>query len=124
MKFRILAISVVAVFGTSAVVIPTAQASTIKNGVQCTKVNATKKVGAMVYRCGKNPYVAPTRLTWTLRDCFTANALLKSAKSQYEGFKDIAKLAGADGEKTINELQASITGLENMMKNEACKKGA
>jgi len=124
MKSRILTIGVVVGVGTSIVVNPAAQAATIKNGVKCTKANATMKVGSMVYRCGNNPYVAPTKLTWTLRGCFTANTLLKSARSQYESFKDIAKLGGADGEKTLNELQASITQLENTMKNEVCKKGA
>ena len=98
--------------------------ATIKNGVKCTKAGATTKVGTKVYRCGKNPYFKPASLTWTLRGCFTANALLKDARSQYEDWKDLAKLAGAEGEKTLNELQASITELENTMKNEVCKKGA
>ncbi len=99
-------------------------AATVKNGVKCTKAGATTKVGTKVYRCGKNPYFKPASLTWTLRGCFTANTLLKEARSQYEDWKDLAKLAGAEGEKTLNELQASITELENTMKNEVCKKGA
>ncbi len=101
-----------------------AMAATVKNGVKCTKASAITKVGSKVYRCGKNPYFKPTSLTWTLRGCFTANALLKDARQQYEDWKDLAKLAGAEGEKTMNELQASITELENTMKNEVCKKGA
>ena len=124
MKARLLAMGAVAVLGASMVVAPAAQAATIKNGVNCTKANATTKVGSKVYRCGKNPYVKPTQLTWTLRGCFTANTLLKDARSQYEDWKDLAKLAGADGEKTLNELQASITELENTMKDEVCKRGA
>ena len=91
---------------------------------EATKAGATTKVGTKVYRCGKNPYFKPASLTWTLRGCFTANALLKDARSQYEDWKDLAKLAGAEGEKTLNDLQASITELENTMKNEVCKKGA
>jgi hypothetical protein len=59
-----------------------------------------------------------------LRGCFTANALLKDARSQYEDWKDLAKLAGAEGEKTLQDLQTSITELETMMQNEVCKKGA
>ncbi len=99
-------------------------AATVQNGVKCTKAGATTKVGTKVYRCGKNPYFKPASLTWTLRGCFTANTLLKEARSQYEDWKDLAKLAGAEGEKTLNDLQASITELENTMKNEVCKKGA
>ena len=111
------------ILGASMMVVPS-QAATVKNGVACSKSNATTKVGSKVYRCGKNPYVKPTRLTWTLRGCFTANALLKDARSQYEDWKDLAMLAGADGEKTLMELQTSITELENTMKNEVCKRGA
>ena len=111
------------IIGFSLVVAPV-NAVTIKNGVKCTNANASTKVGSKVYRCGKNPYFKPTSLTWTLRGCFTANALLKEARQQYEDWKDLAKLAGAEGEKTMNDLQASITELENTMKNEVCKKGA
>ena len=99
-------------------------ALTIKNGVKCTKAGTTTKVGTKVYRCGNNPYFKPASLTWTLRGCLTANALLKDARQQYEDWKDLAKIAGADGEKTMNELQTSINELESTMKNEVCKKGA
>jgi hypothetical protein len=123
MKRRAFAIVAGSILGASMMVAPS-QAVTIKNGVKCTKANATTKVGTKVYRCGKNPYFKPTTLTWTLRGCFTANTLLKDARSQYEDWKDLAKLAGADGEKTLMELQTSITELENTMKNEVCKRGA
>lgn len=96
----------------------------VRNGINCTKVGATTKVGSKIYQCGKNPYFRPKTLTWTLRGCMTANALLKDARSQYEDWKDLAKLAGADGEKTLQDLQTSISELETMMKNEVCKKGA
>jgi hypothetical protein len=49
---------------------------------------------------------------------------LKDARSQYEDWKDLAKLAGAEGEKTLVELESSIIDLENTMKNEVCKRGA
>ena len=101
-----------------------ANAAVVKNGVKCVKSGASIKSGSKIYRCGKNPYYKPTNLTWTLRGCFTANALLKEARQQYEDWKDIAKLAGADGEKTLIELETSITVLENTMKNEVCKRGA
>ena len=116
-------ILVVITFGTIFYVWP-ASGSSIKNGVSCKIVNTTIKVGAKIYRCGKNPYLKPTKLTWTLRGCFTANSLLKDARSQYEDWKDLAKLAGPEGEKTLAELQLSIAELEETMKNEVCKKGA
>ena len=99
-------------------------AATVKNGVNCPKAGATTKVGTKVYRCAKNPYVKPTRNTWTLRGCLTAYAMWKDAKEQYADWVDLAKLAGAEGQKTMDELQASITDLEATMKDVACKRGA
>ena len=124
MKSRLLSAKIVFVLGLTVASASPVIAVTVKNGVKCTKANATTKVGTKVYRCGKNPYFKPTSLTWTLRGCFTANTLLKDARQQYEDWKDLAKLAGAEGEKTMNDLQASITELENTMKNEVCKRGA
>ena len=123
MNKKFLAILAGGILGAFMVTVP-AQAATVKNGVKCAKAGITTKVGTKVYRCGKNPYVKPASLTWTLRGCFTANALLKDARSQYEDWKDLAKLAGAEGEKTLQDLQTSITELETMMQNEVCKKGA
>jgi len=96
----------------------------VSNGVNCSKAGATTKVGTKVYRCAKNPYVKPSRNTWTLRGCLTAYAMWKDAKEQYADWVDLAKLAGAEGQKTMDELQASITDLEATMKDVACKRGA
>jgi hypothetical protein len=123
MKSKVMAVLAVAMLGGTLLSAP-ANAAAVSTGVKCTKEKATTKVGSKVYRCGKNPYFKPTQLTWTLRGCFTAYALWQSSKKQYEDFKDIAKLAGAEGEKTMNDLLASIAALEDTMKNEACKKGA
>ena len=101
-----------------------ASASVIKNGVVCSKANATVKVGVKTYRCAKNPFLTPSKRTWTLSGCLTAYELWKDSKQQYEDFKDIAKLAGAEGEKTMKELSDSISSLETTMKTQACKKGS
>jgi hypothetical protein len=115
--------SVVILF-TSGMMATQASAASIKNGVGCSKIGANAKVGSKLYRCAKNPYVKPTQNTWTLRGCLTALAMWNDAKEQYADWVDLAKLAGADGQKTIDELQASITSLEETMKNVACKRGA
>ena len=62
--------------------------------------------------------------SWTLSGCLTAYAMWKDAKQQYEDWKDLAKLAGADGEKTLADLQTSIDNLEKTMKTQVCVKGA
>lgn len=101
-----------------------ANAAKIANGVACVKAKATTKVGGKTYVCSKNPFVKPTKLTWTLRQCLTANNLRKDALEQYETWKDLAKLAGPEGDAVLADLQKSITDLENTMKNEVCKRGA
>ena len=101
-----------------------ASAASVKNGVNCAKAGASAKVGSKTYRCAKNPYVKPERNTWTLRGCLTAYAMWKGAKEQYADWVDLAKIAGPDGQKTMDELQASITDLEETMKDVACKRGA
>ena len=116
-------IAISALLGLSLAAVPV-NAATIKNGVNCSKAGATTKVGTKTYRCAKNPYVKPTRNTWTLRGCLTAYAMWKDAKEQYADWVDLAKLAGSEGQKTMDELQASITDLEATMKDVACKRGA
>lgn len=123
MKKKISLVAVSALLGIGLMAAP-ANSATIKNGVNCSKAGATTKVGTKTYRCAKNPYVKPTRTTWTLRGCLTAYAMWKDAKEQYADWIDLAKLAGAEGEKTMQELQTSITELEDTMKNVACKLGA
>jgi hypothetical protein len=101
-----------------------ANSSAVRNGLNCANAGSSVKVGAKIYRCAKNPYVKPSRNTWTLRGCLTAYAMWKDAKQQYEDLIDIAKLAGTDGQKSLEALQASITDLESTMKDVACKRGA
>ena len=123
MKKSLVAASIGVLLATGLYATP-ANAVTVKNGVNCSKAGATTKVGSKTYRCAKNPYVKPTRITWTLRGCLTAYAMWKDAKEQYADWIDLAKLAGAEGQKTMDELQTSITELEATMKDVACKRGA
>lgn len=103
---------------------PTLASPKIANGVSCLKSGQVTKLGNKVYRCYKNPFVKSSRLTWTLRECVSANELLLSAKEQYESFKDLANLAGDEGKKAIAELETTIMNLESSMKNQLCRRGA
>ena len=123
MKKAVLAVAAGAILFSGAITAP-AQAVTVKNGVACSKANATTKVGTKVYRCAKNPYVTPSKRTWTLKGCLDAYALYKNAQEEYDSWKDLAKLAGPEGEKTMQDLQDSIASLEKTMKTVACKRGA
>ena len=48
----------------------------------------------------------------------------EDAKQQYADWADIAKAAGEEGQKTLDDLQKSINGLEKTMKTQICIKGA
>ena len=100
-----------------------ANAATIKNGVTCKKSGQKTKSGSKTYYCENNPYVTPTKLTWTLSSCLDANDLYIEAKDQYDIFKDI--LSGSpEGVTELGNLQKSADSLLVLMKTKVCKKGA
>ena len=101
----------------------TSSAATVKNGVGCKKLGQKTKSGKKTYYCEKNPYVTPTKNTWTLTSCLDANDLYIEAKDQYDIFKDI--LSGSpEGMTELGNLQKSMDSLTVLMKTKACKKGA
>ena len=98
-------------------------AATVKNGVACKKLGQKTKSGSKTYYCEKNPYVTPTKNTWTLASCLDANDLYVEAKDQYDTFKDILSSA-PDGLAELANLQKSTNSLAVLMKTKVCKKGA
>ena len=100
----------------------TSSAATVKNGVACKKMGQKTKSGSKTYYCENNPYVTPTKKTWTLASCLDANDLYIEAKDQYDIFKDI--LSGShEGLIELGNLQKSMDSLTVLMKTQACKKG-
>jgi hypothetical protein len=100
----------------------TSSAATVKNGVTCKKSGQKTKSGSKTYSCEKNPYVTPTKNTWTLTACLDANDLYIEAKDQYGIFKDI--LSGSpEGVIELGNLQKSMDSLTVLMKTKTCKKG-
>jgi len=100
-----------------------ANAATVKNGVTCKKIGQKTKSGSKTYYCEKNPYVTPTKNTWTLASCLDANDLYIEAKDQYDIFKDILSSA-PDGLTELANLQKSTNSLVVLMKTKVCKKGS
>ena len=100
-----------------------ANAATVKNGVACKKLGQKTKSGSKTYYCEKNPYITPTKNTWTLSTCLDANDLYIEAKDQYEVFKDILS-ASPEGLTELGNLQKSMDSLIVIMKTQTCKKGA
>lgn len=109
---------------SSTTVIASAEAATIKNGVTCKKAGLKTKSGGKSYVCDKNPYVTPTKLTWTLTQCPQTYELYADSKDQYEIFKDILSSAGAEGKAQADTLLKGISDLEALMKTKVCKKGS
>ena len=101
----------------------TSSAATVKNGVACKKLGQKTKSGKNTYYCEKNPYVTPTKNTWTLASCLDANDLYIEAKDQYDIFKDILSSA-PDGLAELANLQKSTDSLVVLMKTKVCKKRA
>ena len=99
-----------------------ANAATVKNGVACKKLGQKTKSGSKTYYCENNPYVTPTKKTWTLSSCLDANDLYIEAKDQYEVFKDILS-ASPEGVTELGNLQKSMDSLIVIMKTQTCKKG-
>ena len=101
----------------------TSSAATVKNGVACKKLGQKTKSGSKTYYCEKNPYITPTKNTWTLASCLDANDLYIEAKDQYDVFKDILS-ASPEGLTELGNLQKSMDSLDVLMKTKVCKKGA
>ena len=100
-----------------------ANAATVKNGVTCKKMGQKTKSGSKTYYCEKNPYVTPTKNTWTLASCLDANDLYIEAKDQYDIFRGI--LSGSpEGVTELAKLQSSMDSLGVLMKTKVCKKGS
>ena len=113
----------------------TSSAATVKNGVACKKSGLKTKAGNKNYVCTKNPYVTPTKLTWTLSTCKQANDNYVDVKENYDFLSDLAKSnnytslqamgdsLGGDSKKDIDELVQLVSATESAMKNTLCKKG-
>ena len=102
----------------------TSSAATVKNGVTCKKSGLKTKSGGKSYVCAKNPYVTPTKLTWTLTQCPQTYELYADSKDQYEIFEGILASAGPEGKVQGDALLKGISDLEVLMKTKVCKKGA
>ena len=100
-----------------------ANAATVKNGVTCKKMGQKTKSGGKTYYCEKNPYVTPTKNTWTLATCLDSYDVFIDSKDQYGIFKDILS-ASPEGLAELANLQKSIDSLNVLMKTKVCKKGA
>ena len=120
---KIVIASTLGLFLATSVVSP-ASAATTKTGTSCTKAGKTLKVGKKSYICGKNPFVSPTKNTYMLKACYDAYDVYLQASSEYDSYKDLGPLVGAEGMAQIDELKKSVDSIYETLKTKACKKGA
>ena len=120
---KIVIASTLGLFLATTVISP-ASAATTKTGTSCTKAGKTLKVGKKVYVCGKNPFVSPTKNTYMLKACYDAYDVYLQARSEYDSYKDLGPLVGAEGMAQIDELKKSVDSIYETLKTKACKKGA
>jgi hypothetical protein len=120
---KIIVASTLGLFLATSVVSP-ASAATTKTGTSCTKAGKTLKVGKKSYICGKNPFVSPTKNTYMLKACYDAYDVYLQASSEYDSYKDLGPLVGAEGMAQIDELKKSVDSIYETLKTKACKKGA
>lgn len=115
-KVTLSLLAAVLVAGTVTAV-PASAATKISNGVACSKLNATKKVGGFSYRCAKNVLVTNSKLTWLSFDCITAmkqyTAAIKARKDFGDSNPQIEKLA-ADIVTFQANLDSATKSLEDV----------
>ena len=68
---------------------PATAATTISNGVACTKLGAVKTVSGSKYKCAKNPMSTSSKRVWLTIDC------LKSATAYSKALKRVAEVSSA-----------------------------
>jgi hypothetical protein len=97
---------------TTAAISPAANAATkISNGVACTKINSTTKVGTDKYTCTTNPTATGTaakKLVWVWSGCLDANKAYLTTKSQYDG---ILKQISGQSTTIAATIQTSINNM-------------
>ena len=104
-----------------------APANAVTNGQSCSKAGAKMTTKGKKYTCAKNPYVLPTRLTWTSATCLSTQREYLDYVSQEEDLKGMAVgLVGAsldEANRLIKEVADLNVKIQARLKNVICKKG-
>jgi hypothetical protein len=111
----------------AAATIAVAPANAVTNGQSCSKAGAKMTTKGKKYTCAKNPYVLPTRLTWTSATCISSQRDYRDALSQVEDLKLMAIGQVGNELETINGLIKEVSDGNAMvlahLKNVLCKRG-
>ena len=115
----------------------TAQAAPVKNGVACSKLNASTTVTVKgvknTYLCrvnpaaADNPNIAKSGKTWTLKTCVTYYAQYQTAFDNLKAQLDMINLLSGqdktDAMKGYNDGMASLVHTLAVIENNYCKTG-
>ena len=111
----------------AAATIAVAPANAVTNGQSCSKAGAKMTTKGKKYTCARNPYVLPTRLTWTSATCLQTQREYREFLSQLESMKEQA--AGQTGalleesNRYIKEVSDGNAEVLAHLKNVLCKRG-
>ena len=111
----------------AAATIAVAPANAVTNGQSCSKAGAKMTTKGKKYTCAKNPYVLPTRLTWTSATCLDSLEDYSFALSQEKLMREMAVgQVGSDLEvanRDIKEVADLNVKIQARLKNVICKRG-
>ena len=122
---KVILISTLGLF--AAATISVAPANAVTNGQSCSKAGAKMTTKGKKYTCAKNPYVLPTRLTWTSSTCLISLEDYSFALSQEKLMREMAVgQVGSDLEvanREIKEVADLNVKIQARLKNVICKRG-
>jgi hypothetical protein len=122
---KVILISTLGLFAAATIAV--APANAVTNGQSCSKAGAKMTTKGKKYTCAKNPYVLPTRLTWTSATCLSSLEDYSFALSQEKLMKEMAVgQVGSDLEvanRDIKEVADLNVKIQARLKNVICKKG-
>ena len=122
---KVILISTLGLFAAATIAV--APANAVTNGQSCSKAGAKMTTKGKKYTCAKNPYVLPTRLTWTSATCLDSLEDYSFALSQEKLMREMAVgQVGSDLEvanRDIKEVADLNVKIQARLKNVICKRG-
>ena len=114
---KVLAASTAAILVSLTLNVPASTAATtVSNGVPCTKAGTTTKVSGFTYRCAKNALVKNSKLAWLSVECLDSIKSYQGAvkaQSTLNSSTDQIKLLTTQYESISAILVATTTALDN-----------
>lgn len=104
------------IFLTTLATFPAHAVAKVSNGVLCSKLNASAKVGTKTYLCSSGTVIGSSKLVWLSKDCINTNKQYVSAKSKFEQLTASATKASAAAKASVEAVKNKIQlGINRMI---------